>query len=259
MEVPSGNQKRQKNIQMKKIALSILTLFVAATATIVSCDKAVKVPVSYVVETYQDTFVRNIYIPDSGTFDMRILVQFLSGYNQDPVTLKISGLPADITLTPDTIAAIPSYVQDFVFHTNHATHGTYNCTITGSAPEELSQSYSFTVTVISANCASPFMGALTGHNACSVAGDFTYSATGSSTGNPNELVINNFGGYGSNTNALVYLNCDNDSLTILSQNIGNGTTLSGYGTYTSTGMTIYYNATRTPTGGTDNCVATFTN
>ena len=243
---------------MKKIALSFFAFFVVASATLVSCDKAVKIPVSYIVETYQDTFVRNIYIPDTGKFDMRILVQFLSGYNQDSVTLTINGLPSDISVTPSTVKLTPTYVQDFVFYTNHATHGTYNVSITGTAPEEDAQNYNFTVTVISANCATPFIGTLNGKNACSVAGDFPYTVTASATGTPDQLVINNFGGYGSNTNATVYLNCDNDSLSIPNQNIGNGTTLSGYGTYTSAGMVIYYSASRTPTGGTDNCTATLT-
>ena len=243
---------------MKKFVFYLLTLFAVATTAIVSCDKTIQTPVSYIVETYQDTFVRNIYIPDSGNFDMRILVQFLSGYNQNKITLKVTGLPSDITITPDSVTALPSYVEDFVFSTNHATHGTYNCTITGSTSGEPSQSYNFTVTVIDANCATPLIGTLTGKNACSVAGDFTYTATAIATSTPDQMIINNFGGYGSNANATVYLNCDNDSLTIPSQNIGNGTTLSGYGTYTATGMVIYYNATKTPTGGSDNCTAIFT-
>ncbi len=243
---------------MKKIALFFLTFFVAVTAIIFSCDKAVKIPVSYTVVTNHDSIVRNIYIPDTGTFNMQILVKYFTGYAQDPVTLKITGLPGDISVTPDTISAIPSYTQNFVFYTNHAAHATYNVQIVGSAPEELTQTYNFTVTVISANCATALLGNFTGHNACSAAGTYTYSATASATATPDQLAIEDFGGYGPSAIATVYLNCDNDSLTIPNQVIGNGATLSGYGTYTSTGMVIYYSASHLPTGGTDNCTATFT-
>ena len=206
--------------------------------------------------TTHDTFVQNIFIPDTGTFNMSITAQFLSGYAQDPVTLKITGLPGDISVTPDSTSAIPTFTQNFAFYTNHATHGTYNVSIVGSAPGEPSQTYNFTVTVISANCATSLVGSYTGHNACSPSGTYTYTATASATATPNVLTISNFGGYGTEAVATVYLNCDNDSLTIPYGPIGNGVTLSGYGTYTSNGMVIYYNATST-TFAAENCTATF--
>ena len=242
---------------MKKIGLLVITFFVVACVVVISCDKAVKVPVSYTVVTNHATTVSDIFIPDSGQFDMQILVKFLSGYAQDNVTLKISGLPADISVTPDSFSAVPSYVEDFVFSTNHAAHNTYRITITGYAPEETPQTYSFNLTVIPADCATSLLGSLSGHNACEVSGNTSYTSTGVASGTANTLIVNNFAGYGTATNATVVLNCDNDSLSVPNQNIGNGTVLSGYGTFTATGMTIYFSATSTPTGPADNCTVTY--
>ena len=243
---------------MKKFVVFFLTFFVAITAVVVSCDKAVKIPVSYSVESNHDTFVHDIFIPDSGIFDMQILVNYITGYEQDPVALKIIGLPSDISVTPDSFSAVPTYVEDFVFHTNHAAHGTYRVSIVSTAPSETSKTYTFNLTVIPADCATTLLGTITGHNACSAAGTTSYTATATATGTPNQLQITNFGGYGPTAIATVYLNCDNDSLTIPSGPIGNGATLSGKGTFTATGMVIYYTATSTPFGYPDNCVATFT-
>jgi len=242
---------------MKKIGLFLLTLFATVCVIILSCNKDVKVPVSYSVVTNHEDVVSNIFIPDSGTYDMQILVKFLSGYAQDAVNLKITGLPADIKVTPDSCSGVPSYVQDFVFSTNHAAHNTYQVTITGTAPEQTPQTYTFNLTVIPADCASAFWGSLTTHNACS-ATNYNYTATGVSSGTTNTLLINNFGGYGPTAVATVLLNCDNDSLTIPNQTMGNGAVVQGYGTFTSNTMTIYYTASSTPTGGPDNCTATFT-
>ena len=241
---------------MKKIGLLVITLIATICAVIISCNKAVKIPVSYSVVSNHADEVNDIFIPDSGQFDMQILVKFFSGYSQDNVTLKITGLPADISVTPDSFSAVPTYLEDFVFTTNHAAHNTYRVTITGYAPEEKPQSYTFNLTVIPADCATSLLGSLNGHNACSVTGSTNHTATGTSVAQ-NTLSINNFGGYGSATNATVYLNCDNDSLSVPLQNIGNGIGLQGYGVFTSTGMTIYYSATGTP-AGSDNCTVTYT-
>ncbi len=238
---------------MKKIGLLVITFFVVACVVVISCDKAVKVPVSYTVVTNHATTVNDIFIPDSGRFDMQILVKFLSGYAQDNVTLKISGLPADISVTPDSFSAVPSYVEDFVFSTNHAAHNTYRITITGYAPEETPQTYSFNLTVIPADCATSLLGSLSGHNACSVTGNTSHTATSTWVAQ-NTLSVNDFGGYGTNTNTTVYLNCDNDSLAIPSQNIGNGVVLQGSGTFTASGMSVTYNTTGT---STDNCTVTY--
>ena len=238
---------------MKKLGLLVITVFVAACAIIISCNKAVKVPVSYTVVTNHMNVVSDVFIPDSGKYDMQIMAKYWTGAAEDAVTLKITGLPADISVTPDTFSAIPNYVEDFVFSTNHAAHKTYPITIVATAPDELPQSYTFNLTVIPADCATNLLGSLTGHNACSITGTTSHVATATSTAQ-NTLNVNNFGGYGTNTNTTVILNCDNDSLSIPSQNIGNGVVLTGSGTFTASGMSVTYSTTGI---STDNCTVTY--
>jgi hypothetical protein len=238
---------------MKKIVLFLL----AASFFAASCQKTVKVPVSYTVESIQNTVPTDIYIPDLGTTTLPLLVKFLGGFSEDTVMLTLKGLPADVRLDEDTITGVPTFRADFKMSTNKARLGTYPVTLTAVAPGSDPKNYRFNVIVTPADCASALWGNLSGSNDCSDR-NFTYTATGTSSGSVNVLNLVNFGGYGSNTSTLIVLNCNNDSLTIPAQNIGNGTNLQGYGTFTPTGMTVYYSATSTPGGFPESCTATFT-
>ncbi len=241
---------------MKKIGLLAIALIATTCVIIFSCGKTVKIPISYTVVTNHKDALEDVFIPDSGQFNWQVMAKFLTGYAQDAVTLKISGLPADVSVTPDSFSAVPTYVVDFVFSTNHAARNTYPITITGYAPGEKPQSYTVNLTVIPADCATTLLGNLNGHNACAVTGSTDHIAIATST-SQNTLNIKNFGGYGSATNTNVLLNCNKDSLTIPSQNIGNGVVLQGKGTFTGSGMTIWFSATGTAVGA-DNCTVTYT-
>jgi len=59
-------------------------------------------------------------------------------------------------------------------------------------------------------------------------------------------------------NVVVYMNEATDSLSIPSQICGNGSTVSGYGTYTESKLVIYYSATSTPTNPAENCTSIYT-
>jgi len=243
---------------MKKFSLFLLTIFVTFGVIIVSCTtKYVKVPISFSVVTNHQDKVTDIFIPDHGSYDMQILVKFLSGTASDNVTLKVIGLPADVTVTPDTFSAVPTYIQDFVFTTTSAAHATYPVAIVATAPGVGAQIYNFNLTVTDADCAVNLWGAFSVHNDCSIS-NYDYTATGVATGTANTLTINNFGGYGSAVNASVTLNCNNDSLFIANQNIGNGIIAQGYGVFTANSMTIWYTASNVPGVGNESCSATFT-
>ena len=244
---------------MKKIGLSLLTMFVTFGVIIVSCTtKYVKVPISFSVVTNHQDKVTDIFIPDHGSYDMQILVKFLSGTASDNVTLKVIGLPADVTVTPDTFSAVPTYTQDFVFTTTHAAHATYPVSIVATAPGVAAQIYNFNLTVTDADCAVNLWGAFSVHTISSARPNYDYTATGVATGTANTLTINNFGGYGSAVNASVTLNCNNDSLFIASQNVGNGIIAQGVGVFTANTMTIWYTASNVPSVGSEACTATFT-
>jgi len=236
---------------MKKIALILVPLLLI----IGSCSKTINQKLIYRVTTYPDSTLNNIYIPDSGAYTLPIEVQFLSGNISDGVILSISGLPANVTVTPDSFSGKPSYIENFVFTSKNAARGTYPISITAYTPTTGTQTFKMNVTVIPNDCASLFWGTLSGSNACS-ARDYTFTATGANTYVTNSLTINNFGGYGSGVNVNVLFNGDHDSLSIPLANYGNGTILSGVGTFTSNTMIIYYTATSTPAGIPESCTDT---
>lgn len=228
------------------------------SAVIVSCDKIVKQPVNYAVTNdAAATGVYNIYIPDSGLYTMSAYVQFLSGYPSDSIKLILSGIPSGIKVSPDTISAIPTYTGNFGFYTNHMSDGVYPVTLTAYTPTRTPQAYNFNIYVIPSDAASLFWGSLSDSSACT-ARNYKFSATGQQTGNVNELVINNFGGYGNEVNVVVYFNEQNGTLNIPRQVCGNGSTVTGSGTFTNTQMIINYTASSTPTNPAETCTSVYT-
>lgn len=241
---------------MKKIGLFLLTFVVASCVIIVSCTKTVKIPISFTVVTNHQDKLIDVYVPDHGTYDLQLLVKFLNGTASDKVTIKLVGLPADVTAAPDSFSEVPTYVADFNLTTTGAAHATYPISVVATAPGVAPQTSTFNLTVIAADCATSLLGNISGHNACAVTGSTTHTAIATSTAQ-NTLRIQNFAGYGSATYTNINLNCDNDSLSVPTQNIGNGITLQGYGTFTATGLTVYFTATGTPVGS-DNCAVSYT-
>lgn len=229
-------------------------LFLIVLSIIVySCAKQyVSVPLSYSVVTSTDSPLSQIFIPAKGTYDLAVKVKFLTGNPEEKVSLKITGLPDSMTVTPDSMSGVPTYTQHFVFTDSNAKQGTYPVTLTATSPTTGAATYQFNITVIPTDCAALFFGNLTGKNACS-ARNYTYSATGSSAGT-NKLAISNFGGYGVTVTANI--SCAKDSVTIPNMNYGNGVVLSGYGFFTSNKLVIYYTATSLPTGGGETCIDT---
>ncbi len=231
--------------------------FMALCVTAVSCQKTgpQPIPVSYSVETDQNVALHDIYIPDSGIYNQKVLVKYLSGYHEDKVTISIHGLPAAIKVAEDTFSQVPTYEANFTFSTNHAALGTYPVAVTSSANGSEPKVQRFNIIVVPADCAANLLGNFSCTNACT-GRNFSYVATGVATGATNTLDIKNLGGYGDNTLTHVILNCNKDSLSIPTQYIGNGTSLSGYGVFTANTMTIYYTATSTPYGFAESCNVT---
>jgi hypothetical protein len=223
---------------MKKIVMFLLAI---STITL-SCQKpSVQTPMSYTVETAQNKAFVDIYIPDNGTYTIPVLVKFLTGYAEDKVTLSIKGFPADVKVAQDSFSQIPTYRADFALSMTNAAHGTFPVTITASGRGSATKTYKFNVTVRSADCASNLWGSFKGTNECT-ARNFPYTATGESTGVTDELLIRNFGGYGNTTATRMILNCNANTLTIPSQNIGNGVIMQGSGTFTGNSLRITYTA-----------------
>lgn len=238
---------------MKKIALFLL----AACAIIASCQKSVKVPLDYTVQTAQNKPLEDFYIPHTGAYTWQVLVKYLGGYSEDKVTVSIAGVPKDMHVVEDTFSKVPTFIAGFRFETNGAKEGVYPITITTSAIGSAPKTFTTNMHVIPADCAAELWGDYDGSNSCT-ARSFTYLTKVASTGAANEIDILNLGGYGTATSARVKINCEKDSVYIADQNIGNGTRLSGSGTISGNTITIYYEAVTTPQGFPEACIATLT-
>lgn len=241
---------------MRKIVLFLLAAILVAAA----CSRKVKQPLRYTVTNdVTDSVMGDIFIPDTGIYTMKVRVKFLSGYQGDEVKLVLSGLPANITVTPDTFTSTPTFDYDFTFRSVGARAGeVYPVTITAYTETVIPQSFTFNVHVIPADCASLFWGDLSSSNRCA-SRSFSYTAYGLSTGTLNTLVINNFGGYGTHCNVNAQLDCNYNTITIPRGNYGNGVVLSGSGTFNADSMVITYYAENIPTGGSESCTVVYKN
>lgn len=238
---------------MKKISILVLVLCLGAVA----CDKKVSPPLSYTVEDTQNKPLGDTYISDNGTYMLSALVKFLTGDPTDKVNIKLTGLPAGVTSSVDAYSEVPTYRADFPLTMKNAPHGTYPVTLTTDVRGVNKKTFTFNLIVRSADCASNLWGALTGSNECT-ARTFTYTATGMATGVTNELKVTNLGGYGDNTTTRIVLDCDHNTLTVPSQNIGNGTVVAGSGTFDGSSMHIIYHTTYTSGAAPEDCNMTLT-
>jgi len=239
---------------MKKLSIFILSLCLLVVA---ACDKKVAQPLSYTVENTQNKPLGDTYISDNGTYTLSMLVKFLTGDGGDKVNLKLTGLPAGITTNIDSFSQEPTYRADFKLTMTNAPHGTYPITVSTNVRGVNKKTFKFNLIVRSADCAANLWGNLNGSNECT-ARTFTYTAVGVSTGVTNELNVTNLGGYGANTTTRVILNCDQKTLTVPSQNIGNGTVVEGSGTFDGTSMHIVYHTTYITGAAPEDCAANFT-
>jgi hypothetical protein len=240
--------------RMKKSRLLSL-LCVAAAGIVVMLHSCAKkdsvVRLSYSI----DTISQNVYVGDTGYTHWPLKVSFLSGNPQEILTLKVNGLPARLSVSPDTMAAIPTFIEDFVFWSDHSIHGSYPANITAWSLTTGYRVYTFNIVVVTANCAGAMAGTYSGSSAC-IHSTSPYTAIATVQGG-DTLNIMNLGGLGTSSNTKVILNCNVDSLTIPSQADGNGDTIRGNGYFNASQLIINYSK-KTATGSYDTCSATLT-
>lgn len=138
-----------------------LVLIAACAVNLVSCKKKNKddagTPVvdsqAYMISNIQDiTFTNN----ESMIWDLP--VEWKTG-KQEKVTVTIGGLPANVTVTPDTIAGLPTFKPEFTLTARHATPGTYPINVYASSATLGTKKYDVNLRVLtSANCVSEFIG-----------------------------------------------------------------------------------------------------
>lgn len=215
-----------------------------------SCTKNNNPPIDYLVDT-----TTNIYLNQDDSLHVPLEVRFLTGAEEN-VSLTFEGLPSTVRSKQDTITGLPTYTANFVLYTTPgAPLGSYPIKLVAYSPSTGYRTYALNLRVVHYDCSNYLSGAFNCSNACKT--NYTYTATATAVGN-NRLNLSNFGGYGLGTNTVIDLNCNTDSVTIATQNIGNGVTVTGQGHFESNKMVIRYVALNIPTGGNDTCVVTMT-
>ena len=231
---------------MKKYSILLLLAFTLVGS---SCYKHTPPPLSYLIDT-----LHNIYVPINDSLLQPMQVRFLTGNDQEPVKLFFTGLPSNVKMVQDTITGVPTFTANFHFYTTDSSFGYYKSTLVGYSASTGYQYWDVNVGVVRDNCERFMTGTFTGGNSCQST-NYTYTAT-STAYQPGYIIVNNFGGYGVNTNTLVNLNCNTDSLYIYHQNIGNGITMTGRGYFTSNKMVVTYSCYSTPNNRFDSCTTT---
>jgi hypothetical protein len=242
---------------MKKILLVSLAFCLACCVIILSCSKTTTpARLNYTITSPAGATITNVYIPDSGTYDLAVLVKFLTGSPSENLTLTFSGLPADVRVTPDTFSSVPTYTEHFVFYTNKANRATYQVQLIAYSPTTGYKSYNITLGVVPAICGLGFKGTLAASSACGTAGYYKYTSTVDTFGRTG-LYVSNFAGYG--VTIPIVLDCGTDSAFIPQGNYGNGVIMSGKGIFTANKIIMHYTASSTPNGFPDTCVDTLSN
>ncbi len=223
------------------LAMFALTLFAG------SCVKNTNPPLAFLVDT-----MSNVYVNHNDSLDVPLEVRFLTGNYNEKVTLTITGLPAHVRLAKDTITGTPTFTANFRIYADSASVlGNYPVTLVTYSPTNGYKSYTFNLGIVHYKCGYNLKGNYTGHNACNLS-SYTYSVAAASSGDT-ALNIVNLGGYGSNTNTFMRLDCNTDSVYVDRQSIGNGVTMWGAGHFTANSIVMHYIALNTPAGHNDTC------
>ncbi len=229
------------------VLISLLTLSLFAG----SCVKNTNPPLSYLIDT-----VTNVYINYNDSLHVPFQVKFLTGNYFESVTVSLANLPPHVRVAKDTFTAKPTFIADFLLYADSAVVGDYPVTLVAYSPSTGYRYYTFNLGVTHYHCGPFLAGNYTGSNSCKPT-NYTYSSRATASGDT-AIVVNNFGGYGTNVNAFLKLNCNTDSVYVYTQNVGNGITMTGSGHFTSSQIFVKYVALNVPGGYNDTCTAIFT-
>ncbi|MBC7555182.1 MAG: hypothetical protein H7257_14530 [Taibaiella sp.] len=228
---------------------TVLLCMIALSLITGSCVKNINPPLSFLVDT-----VANVYVNQNDSLILPLEVRFLAGSYDEKVTLTISGLPPHVRLAQDTITGAPTFTANFKFYADSvAPLGNFPVTLISYSATTGYKYYTFNLGVVRYDCGHFVQGNYTGTNTCTLT-NYTYAVTATSSGDTGVNIVN-LGGYGSNTNAFMRLDCNTDSVYVDQQNIGNGVTMRAEGSFTANRITIRYIALNTPAGYNDTCVA----
>lgn len=214
---------------MKNYYLSIPLYFFLC-----SCHKTT--PVNTVF-SYSVSKIQNDTIVAGTIADLLLQVDPLDGY-PDSVTLRITGLPANITMKPSIYSHLPPFREDFIFTANDsAAPGVYPITVTASCPSLADKVFTFDMTVTPADCSVKLVDTANAYDTCNI-GNYYYPVTVSEGNAPYQVSIEGLGG--STASVFADVNCPANTFSISRQNISGNLSIQGTGTFTATKIMINY-------------------
>ncbi len=214
-----------------------------------SCHKnsPAATPFSYFVTKLPDDTIMQ-----GGRAGVTLLVSLLNGL-PDSVTLKFSGLPANISVNPGSSSYLASYSQDFLFFaTDSAALGVHPITVIASSLSLPDQVSTFNMTVMPTDCSVNLVDTAIAHDTCNI-GNYIYTVAITEGDSLYQVSITNLAGSASSVFADV--NCPAATLTIPQQYISSNLSFAGTGTFTANKIVINYSTYNT-SGPTVTCMMT---
>ncbi len=209
-------------------------LFIPLCFFLCSCHKTTSTGTTF---SYSVSKIQNDTIVAGSMADLLLQIDPLHGY-PDSVTLKITGLPANITMKPSIYSHMPPFREDFIFTANDSVAlGVYPITLTASCPSLADKVYTFDMTVMPADCSVKLVDTANAYDTCNI-GNYYYPVNISEGNAPYQISIEGLGG--SSASVFADVNCPANTFSISRQNISSNLSIQGTGTFTATKIMINY-------------------
>lgn len=192
----------------------------------------------------------------NGIHDIRVSMDYSDSMELDidgleeTVSLSFTGLPQGVYTTITPSAGVPEFSSFIRFSSMSAIPGTYNCQLVCQGTESGTKSYDFK-TVVNGPAICGLLTAYNGTSNCN--GNYVENITGivpPVEQTVNEIRFQNFGGRG--FTVVAQANCNNRTILVPLQSINGTTSISGEGTFTTTGS-IHINYIISVSGNPTSC------
>ncbi|RYE25430.1 MAG: hypothetical protein EOP51_04100 [Sphingobacteriales bacterium] len=218
---------------MRKVYLLLTIVCVSLFACTKVDNSGIKLPPGYIINGVTD-----VTLQTGNSAGLSLNIELTKG-EQEQVTLSAQGLPAGVTVEFTPESGTPNFQAAAIFTaTDNALAGTYpvKIMVTGKSG---SRTYNMNLK-IKAECSNRLVGNYNADDLCDNFGmPMNYSIFVSSVGTENQVFLNNISNsFGSGVSA--NLNCEQGTLAIPQQMFLGSGTISGTGTFSSTGMDISY-------------------
>lgn len=236
---------------MKKLCLfAVLTAMIGLAACSKKDDDADNDANGF---DYAVNNVQDVTVEQGGTVVASWEVKLSKG-SQQTVKLDVTGTPSNVTVTPNSTEGIPTYTAAVAFAaTSSAATGTYPMTVTSSSASTTSKTYTFNL-IVKENCITPLIGTYSTTESCSISGDLAYNCAITTGSTSTTVQLTGFGDYINGNIINATIDCDSKTITIPSQAVTSGITISGSGTFS--GNTLVINYTAVTSSNTESCTAT---